>query len=79
MNIQYDTVISINVIEHTQDVFKYLTGLYVSLKTGMYIFVYVSVYGNMMVYMCICIYEHTQDVYKYLTGLYVSLKTGTYM
>jgi len=33
-NLQYDTVISINVIEHTQDVFKYLTGLYVSLKTG---------------------------------------------
>ena len=36
---QYDTVISINVIEHTQDVLKYLTGLYLSLKdNGLLIF-----------------------------------------
>ena len=36
---QYDTVISINVIEHTQDAFKYLTGLYLSLKDdGLLIF-----------------------------------------
>lgn len=31
---QYDTVMSINVIEHVQDAFKYLSGLYLSLKTG---------------------------------------------
>eukprot|EP01031_Cornospumella_fuschlensis_P033275 gene33275-40257_t len=30
----FDTVISINVLEHTQDAFKYLTGLYVVLKRG---------------------------------------------
>ena len=37
--VQYDTVISINVIEHTQDAFKYLTGLYLSLKdNGLLIF-----------------------------------------
>jgi hypothetical protein len=32
--IQYDTLISINVIEHVQDAFKYFTGLYKSIKTG---------------------------------------------
>lgn len=37
--VQYDTVISINVIEHTQDAFKYLTGLYLALKdNGLLIF-----------------------------------------
>ena len=30
----FDTLISINVIEHTQDAFKYLTGLYLSLRKG---------------------------------------------
>jgi SAM-dependent methyltransferase len=30
----YDTLVSINVIEHVQDVFKYLTGLYTVLKPG---------------------------------------------
>jgi len=36
---QYDTLVSINVIEHVQDVFQYLTGLYVSLKPrGLLIF-----------------------------------------
>jgi SAM-dependent methyltransferase len=30
----YDTVISINVLEHVQDVFQYLTGLYLALKPG---------------------------------------------
>ena len=30
----FDTLISINVIEHVQNVFEYLTGLYVNLKPG---------------------------------------------
>ena len=30
----YDTVISINVLEHVQDAFRYLTGLYQALKPG---------------------------------------------
>mmetsp|Transcript_32140 Transcript_32140/g.46332 ORF Transcript_32140/g.46332 Transcript_32140/m.46332 type:complete len:494 (-) Transcript_32140:2389-3870(-) len=32
--IQYDTLISINVLEHVQDAFRYLTGLYMSLRHG---------------------------------------------
>lgn len=31
---QYDVVISINVVEHVQDAFQYLSGLYASLKKG---------------------------------------------
>lgn len=31
---QYDTVISINVVEHVQNAFQYLMGLYGSLRTG---------------------------------------------
>ena len=35
----YDTLLSINVIEHVQDAFKYLTGLYQTLKpNGLLIF-----------------------------------------
>jgi hypothetical protein len=35
----YDTLFSINVIEHVQDVFEYLTGLYLALKPhGLLIF-----------------------------------------
>lgn len=30
----YDTVISINVVEHVQDAFAYLTGLYSSIRKG---------------------------------------------
>jgi hypothetical protein len=31
---QYDVVVSINVVEHVQDAFQYLTGLYASIKHG---------------------------------------------
>jgi len=31
---QYDTLVSINVLEHVQDAFAYLTGLYLSLRKG---------------------------------------------
>mmetsp|Transcript_19950 Transcript_19950/g.20062 ORF Transcript_19950/g.20062 Transcript_19950/m.20062 type:complete len:99 (+) Transcript_19950:1-297(+) len=31
---QYDTLISINVLEHVQDAFSYMTGLYLSLRKG---------------------------------------------
>lgn len=30
----YDVVVSINVVEHVQDAFNYLTGLYASVKKG---------------------------------------------
>ncbi len=31
---QYDTLISVNVLEHVQDAFQYLTGLYRALRRG---------------------------------------------
>ena len=43
---QYDTLISINVIEHVQDAFQYLTGLYVSLKPGGILIFHDRYYSN---------------------------------
>eukprot|EP01041_Mallomonas_annulata_P003088 gene3088-6060_t len=43
---QYDTLISINVIEHVQDAFKYLTGLYLSIKRGGLLIFHDRYYNN---------------------------------
>ena len=46
---QYDTLISINVIEHVQDAFQYLTGLYVSLKPGGLLIFHDRYYSNLQI------------------------------
>jgi SAM-dependent methyltransferase len=43
---KFDTVISINVLEHVQDAFKYLTGLYKALRTGGLLIFHDRYYGN---------------------------------
>jgi len=43
---QFDTVISINVLEHVQDAFKYLTGLYKALRPGGLLVFHDRFYGN---------------------------------
>lgn len=42
----YDTLISINVLEHVQDAFKYLTGLFQALKPGGYLIFHERYYDD---------------------------------
>ena len=42
----YDTLISINVLEHVQDAFQYLNGLYYSIKKGGYLILHERYYDD---------------------------------